>query len=402
MKRSIFGLLVFSIFLTSCNDDDDDTDPQGGDPMQPPSGTISATINGENFSGSNNVARYLSFGEFIIRSEDGMNSFSIQIEEFIGNGVYSISEELANTAQYFSFVNSQSLGFRSLTGELTISEYDESSKTFNVSFDINLVSIENSSVTMTAEGSYSNLKILELEEPESSQVVAFHSSMEYYNYSHESNRSIGNNMKIQLVSEMNDTIEINLFFFGEGLNQVEATISIISAGLPDTIFTLNENEILAWENNKGDQLISCHLRAFISDLDFEIWIKEIPYTNALSNSGQVVYLVENADTTFFDEAILTKALNASTLELMYVLTATKEEEIIVWLYFGSTVPSEPVSALLFSGEVGSGTLPPTSSKNEVEFEIDTTTNRAQFRLTTDSSPQMVFAGSNITFEDRSE
>lgn len=175
MKRSIFGLLIISILLSSCNDDDENNNPPGGgDPMQPTSGSISATINGEIFNSSNNVARELSYGYFMIRSEADGKSLKFLVNEFLGNATYTFTNQLdQNSMEYFTVINGESVGFESISGELVVTEYDEATKTFDADFNIVFARIGNPSVTITGEGNYSQLVILEMEEPNSGEVTIF-------------------------------------------------------------------------------------------------------------------------------------------------------------------------------------------------------------------------------------
>lgn len=301
MKRLLFLFAFSTLLLVSCNDDDENENPPGGgDPGQPTSGSITATINGESFSSANNVARELSYGDFMIRSEADGKSLKFILDEFIGNATYTFSNLTtgSNRVEYYTEVNGELIGFESLSGELTISDYDQSAQSFNTDFDIIFGRIGNGSITMTGKGNYTALDIIEILEPSSGETTVFYNEKEYFQF--EDSVSVYDNDFVSLnfnsdnesitfemtSTDSNDPTKFNLFIHGNDIS-------------------LSGGEILQYNYDHANDLVSGRIKNSSPDIDFEVWFEDIAVEMSSEPFFKVPTFNYNGEIIEFDIAFLT-------------------------------------------------------------------------------------------------
>jgi hypothetical protein len=318
MKHKLLGVLFILFVLTSCKDDDNDS-PSGNENPNPTSGTVSATINGDDFSGEDNVSRYLSYGDFIIKSSSDQEYLTFQLDNFIGNANYSLSSGLGNSAEYYTVVNNETVGFESISGELVVTDYNETTKTFNASFNITFARIGDPSITVAGEGNYSALSILEITEPSSGEVTAFYLESEYYDF--EDSVLVYENGAIIL--NFADTEDGSPSFTFTSSNA--ANPDVFSSILLGENTTLSGNEIISYTYDEENNLVSGRFKNTGTDTDLEIWFTDIPVDSAETPISSEPTLNLNGEIIEFD------IVNLSVEELspdavIYQMTAFKNDE----------------------------------------------------------------------------
>ncbi|MGB6038190.1 MAG: hypothetical protein WBG42_18080 [Cryomorphaceae bacterium] len=319
MKRSIFGLLIISILLTSCNDDDENNNPPGGgDPMQPTSGSISATINGEIFNSSNNVARELSYGYFMIRSEADGKSLKFLINDFLGNATYTLTNQTdQNFVEYFVEIDGESIGFESISGELVVTDYDLASKTFNANFNVIFARIGNELITMTAEGTYTGVSIIEMQEPNPGETTIFYLENEYLNFEDSAVRYQDGAVTLNVENTSASSLSMNGSFSNESFNFI--TIQIGSFD-----YEFSGNEIIEYRVDTVASVISGHFIDLNSSADVEIWFNDLPYAQSDLFFSRVQLFLGN-EIVEFDNGELTISPIGSFFSFLFYAENTAQD-----------------------------------------------------------------------------
>ncbi len=349
MKQTFLGLLLVLFSLTSCKDDDkpstiDDTN-------QLVAGTASATINGNDFSTNDNVSRYLSYGDFIIKSKDDGNFLNFQLNEFLGNAEYALVVGSGNSANYYTTVNNEFIGFESLTGQLTISDYNQSTKTFNAAFNITFGRIGNNSITIVGEGTYNQLEIIEISEPESGEMTAFHANNEYLNFQDSAVVFSNDLMVLEFQSLDNDQLTFKLSTISSNTEEVTATVNGIA-------ITFTGSEILSFNYNAESLVVSGHFKNTNSETDLEVWFENIA-VDTLSISSTSITLISNGEViSLVNGFVFENAGSGSMSE--YTFNASNNESNLDGFVFLSNSPvptglNQTMQGFAFYSNIDTGT-----------------------------------------------
>lgn len=280
MKHKLLGVLFVLFVLTSCKDDESDS-PSGNPTPSPTSGTVSATINGNDFSGEENVSRYLSYGAFIIKSVDDGSILNFELQDFVGNATYSLTEGSGNSVEYFTISSGEFVEFRSLSGEIVVSDFDEATKTYNATFNVNFGKIGNTAITISGEGSYNNIRVIEVTRPGAGEITAFFQSDEYFEFL-DSAKVFENQVFLATLeseeSNLNFEVQLNL----DSPNSATITTD-------ENSYLMESNEILLWAFDEDNLTATGHFKNLDSDEDLEIWFEDIPVDTVSESFTNIVY-----------------------------------------------------------------------------------------------------------------
>jgi len=395
MKRFLFSLALASMVFVSCNDDSENENPPGGgDPGQPNSGNITATINGESFSSANNVARELSYGDFMIRTEADGKSLKFILGEFIGNATYELlNSTFGSHAEYFTTVNGESIGFRSITGQLVISDYDEATQTFNASFDITFGRIGNETITMTGEGTYSQLEIIELEQPASGEITVFYNEREYSDFEASGTRVFNGNLSLQLISESLDTINSSNF----------------SDDSPSSIFftrlfpSVQNSEIIESTFDAENQTYTGLYKNTDSNIDFEMWLVDVPVEILqLDTISDGVRFYNDEGVVFFESDTLTSIffISVGVASYLYQFSSTSVSNSMFTIDLSLSGLDESETALSPEPFQGSLNIPDLAifANGFIRLEERTDPTRVNVKMTFPNDPFYYFIANNIVYE----
>lgn len=180
MKNSIlqFSLLLLIIGTLSCSKDEEES-PSTSAPQNYsiPTGPISAVVSEQNLEW-NAFAWQEDLSEITILTQDnGESEMKISLYSFVGSATYSITESNSNNIQYKKYVNGNLIKFDSDEGgfgSVTITEFNETTKTISGTFNFSIEQTNSSSNTINVHsGTFTNIPIFELPQPAIGEALVY-------------------------------------------------------------------------------------------------------------------------------------------------------------------------------------------------------------------------------------
>ncbi len=177
----IASFLIVLLTFTACSKEDDSNGTSN--PNTPPvAGTLKATVGQSDFNSDNATARYRSTGEFTVTaSTDNGEEFLFVISGFAGALDYSFGAAFSNSARYTNTFNGAIQGFNTSNGGfgvLSVTNFNEVTGIITGTFSFTLTQSGNAgNVLEVTEGSFSNVPILDLKEPEPGAMTYYFSDV---------------------------------------------------------------------------------------------------------------------------------------------------------------------------------------------------------------------------------
>jgi len=337
MKKLLFLFAVVGLIFTGCNDDDDNDQDPGNSSQPVTSGSLSATINGESLAGSDNVARKLSNGAFMIRSDINGLMLKVVLNDFIGNATYSLDQVNDNSIIYSSVSNGDTLFFENLTGDFEVTNFNEATQEFDATFTGVLGQSSNLSTTIPAEANYSNLKVLEMPEPPLGGAVGFIDELEYYDFS--GSGKLYKDGIIELTIQSNENQ--NLMYDFE-LDTTEFNFVTLLEEPFDPTYT--GGFLLDLNLNPEDLVLNTWIKGGIFSPDFALRVRMPLDTTGIVSTG-IEFVSNSGQSYVLPNAVLRKLPNPDNELVNYLLlTGGIEDGLQFIFYFENTNQAEfPIS-----------------------------------------------------------
>ncbi|MEM9050707.1 MAG: hypothetical protein AAGC47_01540 [Bacteroidota bacterium] len=348
MKKLLFLMFIPVLVLTGCNDDDKENGENSTEPT-PNQSSFTATFNNEMLSSEINVARELSNGRFMIRTELENSVLKFRFGQFDGNTVYAFDGAVGNEVEYMVITGQDTTVFQNLDGDMIITDYEDSALTFNASFDITLGRVDNPDLTTTLEGTYSNLQVIQIEEPATGQVTAFYEEEEYFNF--ETSATLFQDGPMEIVLQSLDAGEPRFELFTDTSQQALVTLE---GELGNNLFS--GNSIFEYNFDHANLTFSCRIkRLSFNDIDTDIWLKNIPVDTINFPSTGAVFVTNSGVELVVGEIALTETINQSTGLAVYELKPAEGQFDPPFFFFSNASnPVEPGLSQAASGVVIQG------------------------------------------------
>ena len=347
VKTNLLTLLLLAI-LWSCKDDDNGSNRDNPTPA-PNQSSFTATFNNAMLSSESNLARELSNGRFMIRTKLENSVLKFRFGQFDGNSVYTFDGAVGNEVEYVVITGQDTTVFQNLDGDITITDYEESGLTFNASFDITLVRVDNPGLTTTLEGIYSNLQIIQMEEPETGQVTAFNEEEEYFNF--ETSATLFQDGPMEIVLQSLDDGGPRFELFTDTSQQASVTLA---GEIGNNLFS--GNSILEYSFDETNLTFSCRIkRLSFNDVDTDIWFNDIPVDTINFPSTGAVFVTNSGEELVVGEIALTETINQSTGLAIYELKpAAGQFDPPFFFFSNASNPVDPGLSQTISGTVIQG------------------------------------------------
>jgi hypothetical protein len=357
MKRFNHYLLlsVLAVFsLASCDKDDDNNGgPSENDDNEPPAGDFMATIGSDEFNADANYARYRTTGELAIVAEDANGAeMKFIINDFIGNSIYPITTGSQNFTVYEYTVNGSLITFSSQdagAGSVEITGYNSNDQFLNGNFDF-AVSQTDGSAILEIQGSFSDVPIVELEEPAPGEVGLYLEDEFYAPDGISADINVLGILGINISgADFPGTITMEKRnSLGSGDEFVLYEVSVDGFGeLFDGVLV---DDLPVFDYNEQEQTVSVRIES--SQRDAEIWFREIPVSEfpIEVNEGQVEF-IRSTDTIYFDDATYTMEEDGDVTFLTLEATNQSGNKVLLEKIFENGNFTDPADAIVCNSSV---------------------------------------------------
>ncbi|MEM9050709.1 MAG: hypothetical protein AAGC47_01550 [Bacteroidota bacterium] len=342
MKKLLFLVVLIGICTVGCKDDSNTTSSKSA-PSESRflNGISIITLDDMPFSTANNVTRFKSDGSLLIRSEYGNTSLRIILTNFVGDGEYPFA--FSNVIQFYSATGEISF-YEGFNGNMTISEYNQITGSFNAQIDALLFDY-GSPETSVLKGELNNFKIIDMEEPQIGEALAFHSESIFDYCQHEVILVGEDRMSLDFYNRSGDTLRIQ-----DILDIISPKDFKLQLGSESTI-EIEQDEILSWEYNEAENLVSGHFKKLDEIGDFELWFTDLPVQSTIFDSQQEVLGIENQDTIHYEYVYFSKTLSCVDDTYRYHFLATDSSNYLTWEYSGEEITASQSVTVRYQYEV---------------------------------------------------
>ncbi|MEM9050708.1 MAG: hypothetical protein AAGC47_01545 [Bacteroidota bacterium] len=376
MKKLLFLFAITGLIFTGCNDDEDDNNDTNND--QNPAvvdGSITATMNGSAFNTDSVRARELSGGGLFIEAVDqNGRRLRFDFDNFIGNGTYVVGPQLTGEARYTDVVNGNSIFFINGTGTLVVSDYQESSRSFNAEFVLAFSSAIDPGIVIDATGNFLNVQLISIPEPQEGGVVVFNNEREYYTeYTPTAWTTHTQLLWINLEGEGSLPERVIAVDMDEVLNPSGVEYNDDNEFGQLRWYIASGSRIISWEYDEANQTISGHIKS-IGRGDYEVKFNKVPVDviQPISTVAGDIFYYSGNDTIRFDQAELIEQFDEGVTTRNFEATNSDGQKLSYMTVFDGTfeamTPSDgPLIRLSLFFSDDSGTYPSEGHSGRLKF-----------------------------------